>query len=56
MGRAGGLSGTAGKMDGVDSELAKSKKKKKKKKKPVEMEDPTFRDHLLAGAYGGVAR
>jgi len=32
------------------------KKKKKKKKKPVEMEDPSLREHLMAGAYGGVAK
>ena len=32
------------------------KKKKKKKKKPVEFEDPSLREHLLAGAYGGVAK
>ena len=40
-------------------ELAKKKKKKKskkKKKKKVEMEDPSLREHLLAGAYGGVAK
>lgn len=32
------------------------RKKKKKKKKKVEMEDPSLREHLLAGAYGGVAK
>ena len=34
----------------------KKKKKKKKKKKQVEYEDPSLREHLLAGAYGGVAK
>lgn len=45
-------------QDGVQ-ELAKKrrkKKKKKKKKKPVEFEDPSLREHLLAGAYGGIAK
>ena len=44
--------------DGVQ-ELAKKrrkKKKKKKKRKPVEFEDPSLREHLLAGAYGGIAK
>jgi hypothetical protein len=35
----------------------KKKKKKKKKRKPIdEFEDPSLREHLLAGAYGGVAK
>jgi hypothetical protein len=39
-------------------DLAKKKKKKKKKKKrrPAEMEDPSLREHLMAGAYGGIAK
>jgi len=44
---------------GGQVELAKKrrkKKKKKKKKKIVEYEDPTLRDQLLAGAYGGIAK
>jgi len=32
------------------------RKKKKKKKKPVAMEDPSLREHLMAGAYGGIAK
>ena len=41
-----------------DYNLAKKKKKKKKKKrkKPTEFEDPSLREHLMAGAYGGVAK
>ena len=34
----------------------KKKKKKKQKKKPVEFEDPSLREHLMAGAYGGIAK
>jgi hypothetical protein len=34
----------------------KKKKKKKVKKKPSEWEDPSLREHLLAGAYGGIAK
>jgi hypothetical protein len=43
---------------GVQFNLAKKKKKKKKKrkKKPSEMEDPSLREHLMAGAYGGMAK
>ena len=42
---------------GVEMALKKRRKKKKKKKrKRVEMEDPSLREHLLAGAYGGVAK
>ena len=53
MGRTG--------MSGIGTgghELAKKKrkKKKKKKKKKIEYEDPSLREHLLAGAYGGVAK
>ena len=50
MGRTG--------MSGIGTgghELAKKKKKKKKKKK-IEYEDPSLREHLLAGAYGGIAK
>jgi hypothetical protein len=38
--------------------LAKKKKKKKTKRrmKKQELEDPSLREHLLAGAYGGVAK
>merc|ERR1711939_1158994 len=36
--------------------LRRERRKKKKKKKPVEYEDPSLREHLLAGAYGGVAK
>ena len=46
-------------QDAGAHDLAKKrrkKKKKKKKKKPQEMEDPSLREHLLAGAYGGVAK
>jgi hypothetical protein len=54
MGLTGGLSG----FGAGDNDLAKKrkKKKKKKKKKPTEFEDPSLREHLLAGAYGGVAK
>jgi hypothetical protein len=34
----------------------KKKKKKKKKKPAIEFEDPSLREQLLAGAYGGVAK
>lgn len=38
-------------------ELAKKRRKKRKKRrKKIEMEDPSLREHLLAGAYGGVAK
>jgi hypothetical protein len=53
-GRIGG-----GQAEGAGVEMALKKrrrKKKKKKKKKVEMEDPSLREHLLAGAYGGVAK
>jgi hypothetical protein len=42
----------------VGPSLAKKKKKTKKKRKmrPVEYEDPSLREHLLAGAYGGIAK
>jgi hypothetical protein len=53
-GRSGG-----GQDGGANVEMALKKrrrKKKKKKKKKVEMEDPSLREHLLAGAYGGVAK
>ena len=44
-------------MDNGRGQLVKKKKKKKKKqKRPVEMEDPSIREHLLAGAYGGIAK
>ena len=36
--------------------LKKRRRKKKRRKKKVEMEDPSLREHLLAGAYGGVAK
>jgi len=50
--------GQTGLTQGAGHELAKKrrKKKKKKKKKKQEMEDPSLREHLLAGAYGGVAK
>jgi hypothetical protein len=53
-----GLTGFTHGAAGAGNELAKKrkKKKKKKKKKPVEYEDPSLREHLLAGAYGGVAK
>lgn len=44
---------------GMDFGLKKRRMRKKrrmKKKKKVEMEDPSLREHLLAGAYGGVAK
>lgn len=34
----------------------KKKKKKRRKKRPDEYEDPSLREHLMAGAYGGIAR
>jgi len=45
-------------MTGTYGELKKKrrKKKKKKKRKAQEMEDPSLRDHLMANAYGGVAK
>jgi len=55
-----GLTGFTHDQSGIAGahDLAKKrkKKKKKKKKKPVEYEDPSLREHLLAGAYGGVAK
>ena len=54
-GRIGG--GADGQGNAVEMALKKRRrKKKKKKKKKVEMEDPSLREHLLAGAYGGVAK
>jgi len=46
----------AGTATAHDLAKKRRKKKKKKKKKPVEYEDPSLREHLLAGAYGGVAK
>jgi len=50
--------GQTGLTQGGGHELAKKrrKKKKKKKRKKQEMEDPSLREHLLAGAYGGIAK
>lgn len=53
------MGGTGFTGKGGVQELAKKrrkKKKKKKKRKPVEFEDPSLREHLLAGAYGGIAK
>ena len=51
-----GMAGDGG-MGPEGIKLAKKRKKKKKKKKrPPEFEDPSLREHLLAGAYGGVAK
>jgi len=47
--------GATGPMPGGRT-LAKKKKKKKTKKKRQELEDPSLREHLLAGAYGGIAK
>lgn len=50
-------------MHGTEGEgfenVTLAKKRKKKKKKRVqrkEYEDPSLREHLLAGAYGGIAK
>ena len=52
-----GMSGMGSNHGGAGLAKRKKKKKKKKKKvKPVEMEDPSLREMLLAGAYGGVAQ
>jgi hypothetical protein len=52
-----GMSGLgAGAPRGAELAKKKKKKKKKKRKKTVEFEDPSLREHLLAGAYGGVAK
>jgi len=57
-GMTGGGRGKYGQNEtGYDLATKKrKKKKKKKKKKPVEMEDPSLREHLMAGAYGGIAK
>ena len=34
----------------------KKKKRKKRRRKPDEYEDPSLREHLMAGAYGGIAK
>jgi hypothetical protein len=57
----GGMMGMTGMTNKTGQVVAydlkkKKKKKKKKKPKPVEYEDPSLRDHLMAGAYGGVAK
>merc|ERR1712084_162776 len=53
----GGMSGAHGAAHELAKKKRKKKKKKKKKKvKKVEYEDPSLREHLLAGAYGGVAK
>ena len=41
-----------------DVRMAKKKKKKKARRRlrKQELEDPSLREHLLAGAYGGVAK
>ena len=42
---------------GGEGEQKKKKKKFKfRRKEPQEYEDPTTRDHMLAGAYGGVVK
>lgn len=42
---------------GYDIRMKKKKKKKKRRiQRPVQFEDPSLREHLLAGAYGGVAK
>ena len=57
-----GMTGFSGANPNQMMEMAKKKKKTKKKKKkkprkkPQEFEDPSLREHLLAGAYGGVAK
>jgi hypothetical protein len=56
MGMTGGFSGAPGAHAEMAKKRRKKKKKKKKKKKAVEYEDPSLREHLLAGAYGGVAK
>merc|ERR1712086_671200 len=49
--------GQTGLTQGGGHELAKKRRKKKKKKrKKQEMDDPSLREHLLAGAYGGIAK
>ena len=48
------MSPTSGNTAGKDGLTRKRKKNKRKVRKP-EFEGPSLRDHLLAGAYGGVA-
>jgi hypothetical protein len=51
--------GLTGANAGGDQLLAKKKRKKKKKvkrRRPADYEDPSLREVLLAGAYGGVAK
>lgn len=57
----GGMMGVTGMTNKTGYQVAfdlkkKKKKKKKRKPKPTEYEDPSLRDHLMAGAYGGVAK
>ena len=56
MGKTGFTQGTGAGVNELPHKRRKKKKKKKKKKKPAEYEDPSLREHLLAGAYGGVAK
>jgi hypothetical protein len=51
-----GITGMSGAHGQTDLRKRKKKKKKVKRKKPVEYEDPSLREHLLAGAYGGIAK
>ena len=51
-----GARGMRGSDGGGDLRKRKHMKKKKKKRRGVEFEDPSLREHLLAGAYGGVAK
>jgi len=50
-----GLTGMSGAHE-IGALAKKKKKKKKKRVKKAEYEDPSLREHLLAGAYGGVAK
>ena len=48
-------------FEATGPDMAKVRRKKKKKKKrrrrrPDEYEDPSLREHLMAGAYGGIAK
>lgn len=52
-----GITGFEGQMDLAKVRRKKKRlRKKKKKKRPEEYEDPSLREHLMAGAYGGVAK
>ena len=51
-----GLTGVPAAGEQLLAKKRRKKKKKTKKRRPADYEDPSLREVLLAGAYGGVAK